>query len=161
MSPKKDFRVENEDSFVFNRTNDDKTSSFPERTFCDEDLQTLPIELPPTIEEILGYNDQEKSIKKDFEVDKTFWDNTIEETFEFKGMSPGWKFQKNFKKESILYLVEKREIKNFDIKLILNHLGILDKTRFCENLLQDDVLMAIDSAEELRTWATKNSNLSQ
>ncbi|KAI6248023.1 hypothetical protein HI914_03252 [Erysiphe necator] len=76
-------------------------------------------------------------------------------------MSPGWKFQKNFKKESILYLVEKREIKNFDIKLILNHLGILDKTRFCENLLQDDVLMAIDSAEELRTWATKNSNLSQ
>ncbi|KAI6247451.1 hypothetical protein HI914_04282 [Erysiphe necator] len=76
-------------------------------------------------------------------------------------MSPGWKFQKNFKKESILYLVEKREMKNFDIKLVLNHLGILDKTKFCENLLQDDVLMAIDSAEELRTWATKNSKLSQ
>lgn len=55
----------------------------------DEQLEDNHVELPPSIEELLGCNYDESPKDKIYEEHQTLWDGSIKETFEFKGMSLG------------------------------------------------------------------------
>ncbi|RKF54887.1 hypothetical protein GcM3_206022 [Golovinomyces cichoracearum] len=163
MKPHNNQVTEQDDSFHFevakNQLND--TDKPAERYFDDKQLQVLSIELPPSIEEILGLSSTGHTESNNFNGDKTFWDGCIEETFEFEGMSPDWKYRSNFQKELILYRIKPREVDNLDINLILNHLALSKNNLFHKNLLEDENLMAIKSKDDFRIWSNKNPEVSR
>ncbi|KAI1002670.1 hypothetical protein K3495_g5532 [Podosphaera aphanis] len=95
------------------------------------------------------------------ENNRTFWDEKIEETFTFPGMTSGWKFEKLFNLESLLYESDKHDVNNNDIKFVLNYIAANENTNSGINLLEDKDLINVKTSADIEGWAAKNPESSR
>ncbi|KAI1003267.1 hypothetical protein K3495_g4939 [Podosphaera aphanis] len=145
-----------EDSFQYTKNKRAITNeSIITRQFHDNKLHSLPVELPPPIDEITDDAYAKEESEDQYNEEKTFWDGKIEETFEFPGQTPGWKFETFFYHRSILYHIDPRETDDWDLKNILNYLAMQKGEKPYMHLLHDEDLLSSTSPEDTSIWATK------
>ncbi|KAI0997910.1 hypothetical protein K3495_g10279 [Podosphaera aphanis] len=123
-----------EDSFQYTKNKRAITNeSIVTRQFHDNKLHSLPVELPPPIDEITDDAYAKEESEDQYNEEKTFWDGKIEETFELPGQTPD----------------------DWDLRYILNYLAMQKGEKPCMHLLHDEDLLSSTSPEDISIWAAK------